>query len=69
MPNEAIQSALCASACRGVAVTDIFPAKNDSWIVGAASRSYYDDLLVSGVRIIEYQGGLLHTKSLTLTTR
>jgi len=66
VPNEAMQSALCASARRGVAVTIIFPAKNDSWIVAAASRSYYGDLLAAGVRIFEYQGGLLHTKSLTL---
>ena len=35
-------------------------------VVGAASRSYYGDLLAAGVRIFEYQGGLLHTKSLTL---
>jgi len=66
VPDEAIQNALCASARRGVATTIIFPAKNDSWIVGAASRSYYSELLAAGVRIFEYQGGLLHTKSLTL---
>ena len=66
VPDEAMQTALCASARRGVATTIIFPARNDSWIVGAASRSYYNDLLAAGVRIYEYQGGLLHTKSLTL---
>jgi cardiolipin synthase A/B len=66
VPDEAMQAALCASARRGVDTTIIFPARNDSWIVGAASRSYYGDLLAAGVRIFEYQGGLLHTKSLTL---
>ena len=66
VPDEAMQAALCASARRGVATTVIFPARNDSWIVGAASRSYYADLLAAGVRIYEYEGGLLHTKSLTL---
>jgi cardiolipin synthase len=66
VPDEAMQSALCASALRGVETTIIFPARNDSWIVGAASRSYYADLLAAGVRIHEYEGGLLHTKSLTL---
>jgi cardiolipin synthase len=66
VPDEAIQTALCSSAYRGVATTIIFPARNDSWIVGAASRSYYGDLLAAGVRIFEYKGGLLHTKSLTL---
>ena len=54
------------TAYRGVDTTIIFPARNDSWIVGAASRSYYADLLDAGVRIYEYVGGLLHTKSLTL---
>lgn len=66
VPDEAMQAALCASARRGVATTIIFPRRNDSWIVAAASRSYYDELLAAGVRIFEYQGGLLHTKSLTL---
>jgi cardiolipin synthase len=66
VPDEAMQTALCSSARRGVATTIIFPARNDSWIVGAASRSYYGDLLAAGVRIFEYEGGLLHTKSLTL---
>ncbi|MEZ5585366.1 MAG: cardiolipin synthase [Candidatus Competibacteraceae bacterium] len=66
VPHEPLQSALCASARRGVATTIVFPARNDSWIVAAASRSYYADLLTAGVRIFEYQGGLLHTKSLTL---
>jgi cardiolipin synthase len=66
VPNESLQGALCASARRGVDTTIVFPARNDSWIVAAASRSYYADLLAAGVTIFEYAGGLLHTKSLTL---
>ncbi len=66
VPDEPMQTALCASARRGVETTIVFPARNDSWIVAAASRSYYADLLAAGVRIFEYEGGLLHTKSLTL---
>jgi cardiolipin synthase len=66
VPDEALQNALCTTAYRGVETTIIFPARNDSWIVGAASRSYYADLLTAGVKIYEYEGGLLHTKSLTL---
>jgi cardiolipin synthase len=66
VPDEALQNALCSAAYRGVATTVIFPARNDSWIVGAASRSYYDDLLAAGVAIHEYRGGLLHAKTLTL---
>ena len=66
VPTESMQAALCASARRGVETTIVFPARNDSWIVAAASRSYYADLLDAGVRIFEYVGGLLHTKSLTM---
>jgi len=66
VPDESMQAALCASARRGVNTTIIFPARNDSWIVAAASRSYYAELLSAGVRIFEYQGGLLHTKSMTV---
>ena len=66
IPDEPMQSALCACARRGVDTTIIFPARNDSWIVGAASRSYYDDLLAAGVKVFEFEGGLLHAKTLTL---
>ena len=66
VPNESLQEALCAAAYRGVKTTLIFPARNDSWIVAGASRSYYADLLAAGASIHEYVGGLLHTKSLTL---
>jgi cardiolipin synthase len=66
VPDEALQNALCTTAYRGIDTTIVYPARNDSWIVGAASRSYYADLLAAGVKIYEYEGGLLHTKSLTL---
>ncbi len=66
VPDASLQNALCTTAYRGVDTTIVFPARNDSWIVGAASRSYYADLLAAGVKIHEYEGGLLHTKSLTL---
>jgi len=66
VPDESMQAALCAAAHRGVDTTIVFPARNDSWIVAAASRSYYRDLLAAGVRIHEFVGGLLHTKSMTI---
>jgi cardiolipin synthase len=66
VPDESMQDALCAAARRGVKTTIVFPARNDSFVVAAASRSYYADLLAAGVTIYEYVGGLLHTKSFTL---
>ncbi len=66
VPNSALQAALCAAANRGVDTRIIFPARNDDFAVGATSRSYYEDLLSAGVKVYEFQLGLLHTKSLTL---
>lgn len=66
VPNEALQAALCAAANRGVETTVVFPARNDSFVVAAASKSYYRALLDAGVRIHEYGEGLLHTKSMTV---
>ena len=66
VPDEIIQTALCTAAYRGVDISIIFPARNDSWVVSAASRSYYISLLQAGVKIYEYQKGLLHAKTITL---
>jgi len=66
VPDESLHNALCTTAYRGVNATIIFPARNDSWFVGSASRSYYADLLDAGVKVYEYKGGLLHTKSMTV---
>ncbi|MGO4998617.1 cardiolipin synthase [Oceanisphaera sp. W20_SRM_FM3] len=69
VPNTALLEALCAAAHRGVAVTLIYPKVNDSWIVSAASRSYYHQLLDAGCVIHEFKGGLLHAKTLTMDGR
>jgi cardiolipin synthase len=63
VPDEAITSALLSAARRGVAVTLILPAKNDSRLVHYTCRSQFDELLAAGVRIFGFNGGLLHTKS------
>jgi cardiolipin synthase len=66
VPDDSLQAALCATANRGVATTIVFPARNDNWAVAAASRSLYAELLAAGVAIHEFQGGLLHAKTLTV---
>ena len=66
VPDEAVQTALLSAARRGVAVTIILPEKIDSLLVRYACRSYFDELLAAGVKILRFQGGLLHTKSITV---
>ncbi|MDO6824412.1 cardiolipin synthase [Marinobacter sp. 1_MG-2023] len=69
VPDATVLEALCAAAHRGVAVSLIFPKVNDSWIVAAASRSYYHRLLDAGCVIHEFKGGLLHAKTLTIDSK
>lgn len=64
VPDATVLEALCAAAWRGVQVILIVPARNDSRIVAAASRSTYQKLLRAGVHIHEFHAGLLHAKTL-----
>lgn len=66
VPVDTLQSAICAAANRGVDVSLILPARNDDFAVGATCKGYYEDLLIAGVSLFEYQPGLLHTKSMTV---
>ncbi len=69
VPDEATASALYTTARRGVNVSLVVPARNDSPLVAAASRGYYEKLLDSGIRIYEYRRGLLHAKTITVDRR
>lgn len=66
VPDVAMASALYATARAGVDTSLVVPARNDSPLVAAASRSYYSELLASGVKIYEYRRGLLHAKTFTI---
>lgn len=66
VPGETVCEALTSAAQSGVEVTLILPRRNDSGFVRNASRSYYRRLVAAGVRIAEYNGGLLHSKTLTI---
>jgi len=66
VPDEGTMDAMTTAAMRGVRTTLVVPQRNDSRLVGAASRSYYEPLLASGVHIFEYTRGLLHAKTITV---
>ncbi|OOF58189.1 cardiolipin synthase [Rodentibacter myodis] len=69
VPSHSIAEALRIAALRGVEVSLILPKKNDSLMVGWASRTFFDDLLAAGVKIYEFKTGLLHTKSVLIDNK
>jgi cardiolipin synthase len=66
IPDEPLLIALKAAAQRGVEVRIIVPAKNDSRLVEYASRARFDELVSAGVKILQFTGGLLHAKTITV---
>lgn len=66
VPDMALDTAIRSAARRGVQVTMILPARNDSLIVGATSEGFYYGLLKAGVRLHLFQPGLLHAKITTV---
>lgn len=66
VPDDAVLTALRSASSAGVVVTIIVPAENDSFLVRHASASAYEELLLAGIRLFRYHGGLLHTKSLVV---
>ncbi|MNE27462.1 Cardiolipin synthase [compost metagenome] len=66
IPNESILDAIKRSALSGVDVRLLVPGEGDSKFVNAASCSYYEELLSTGVRIFRYQKGFVHAKTITV---
>ena len=66
VPDSQFLAALKGAAQRGVDVKLILPSKTDSWLVLNAGRSYYSDLLESGVKIYERRDQLLHAKTVVI---
>lgn len=66
IPDESLHEALKVAALRGIDVKVILPAKNDSFMVDYASRAFFQELLVAGVKIYKFHGGLLHSKSIVI---
>ena len=50
----------------GVDVELLVPYKSDSMLVDAASRSYYKELLQSGVKVYRYKKGFIHAKTIAI---
>ncbi len=64
IPDEDILSALKVAALSGIDVRLLVPSKPDKRIVFYASRSYFSELLTTGVKIYTYRDGFMHSKLL-----
>jgi cardiolipin synthase len=69
VPDEQLLFALTSAARRHIRTVMIVPKRNDNWIVAAASRSYYRDLIDAGAEIYEFRPGLLHAKTMVVDCR
>ena len=63
VPDPQLRAALKAAVARGVDVKLVLPARTDSALVFHAGRSYYDELLSTGVRLFERRDVVLHAKT------
>ena len=63
LPDPQLLAALKGAAARGVDVRLLLPGKSDSDLVLNASRSFYQELLSSGIKVYERQDALLHSKT------
>jgi cardiolipin synthase len=66
IPDEQLLFALTSAGRRKVRTVMLFPKRNDSRIVAAASRSYYKDLIDAGAEVYEFRPGLLHAKTMVV---
>ncbi len=63
-PRALAIHALGRAVARGVDVRLLLPGKSDLSLVRHAGHGYFRELLRRGVRIFEYQGAILHAKTL-----
>lgn len=66
VPDQSALFALTSAALRGVDVKILVPKKTDTYIVGKAAQSWYEDLIQSGIEVYTYLPRMLHTKTLVI---
>jgi cardiolipin synthase len=66
VPDESLFQALKTAAKRNISVTILLPRYNDSRLAQYAGRSFFEELLLAGVNIMHFHGGLLHTKAVVI---
>jgi cardiolipin synthase len=66
VPDDAIGTSLENAALRGIDVRLIVPEKSDLRMVWLAGKSYFDDLMLAGVKIYLYRPTNIHSKVLII---
>ena len=64
VPPEPLLLALKSAALKGTDVRLMLPQKPDSIYMGPANRSYYKECLEAGIRIYEWTGTFIHSKTI-----
>ncbi len=66
IPDEDMLAGLIRAARRGVDVRIIIPAESNHIVADWLSRGFYGQLLRGGVRLLLYQGAMVHAKTATI---
>lgn len=66
MPTEQVLTALQTAALAGIDVRIMLPWRGDNRVVQMCSRSYLRDVMEAGVKVLFYQRGFLHSKTLVI---
>jgi len=66
IPSQSLQNAMETAVQRGAEVHLIVDDHIDQFFVGNAQRSYYESLLLAGIKIHAYNEAFLHTKSVSI---
>jgi cardiolipin synthase len=64
VPDKGLLEALCYASKKGVDVRLLLPGQSDIAFIPWASSYFYSTLLDSGIRIYEYNAGILHSKTM-----
>ncbi|MEI7687262.1 MAG: cardiolipin synthase [Planctomycetota bacterium] len=66
VPDAALLEAVRLAAFSGIDVRLLFQGKPDRWMPYFAARYYFTDVMRAGVKIFQYQGGMMHAKVLII---
>ena len=69
MPGDDLMNAMIMAAQRGVDVRIMMPGIPDKKLIFRMSHSFYQTLLLGGVKIYEYEPGFLHAKAFVTDDR